>query len=126
MADKIVLQSLVDRTFQIDPKIRYVAFADVNGLVLVGGMREGVRSYDSDEDQRLRTVQRSLSGYMVSDWERIYGEYKFNVMGFQKLTLIQFPFDELMLNISTEPDIHPIEMTRKIRDLISKPISTQI
>ncbi len=125
MPVKVVLQRLVDRIFQIDAKIRYVGFADINGLVLVGGMREGVRSYDSDEDQRLGTIQRSLLGFTVREWERNYGEYKFTVRSFQKLTLFQFLFNELVLNISTEPDIQISETVRKVGDLISNPTSTQ-
>ena len=57
MPDKVLLQKLVDKIFQIDARIRYAAFANIDGFVLVGGMRKGVDSYDSDEDQTLGTIQ---------------------------------------------------------------------
>jgi hypothetical protein len=120
-----MLQRLVEKVFQIDAKIRYVAFADIDGLVLVGGMREGVSSYDSDEDQRLRTMQRTLLGMMAREWERNYGEYKFTVRSFLKLTLFQFPLNELVLNISAEPDIQISETARKVEDLLPNATSTR-
>lgn len=124
MPNKVLLQRLVDKVFQIDARIRYAAFANIDGLVLVGGMREGVDSYDSDKDQRLGTIQRTLSGIMAREWERNYGEYKFTVRSFLKLTLFQFPLNELVLNISAEPDIQICETARKVEDLLLYSAST--
>jgi len=119
LPDKVLLERLVDKIFQIDARIRYAAFADIDGLVLVGGMRKGVDSYESDEDQTVGTIQRTLSGIMAREWERNYGEYKFTVRRFLKLTLFQFPLNELVLNISAEPEIQTTETARKIEDLLS-------
>lgn len=117
------MQKLADRISQVDPGIRYAAFADVNGNIVAGGMRTGVQSYDSDEDQRMRTIQRSISGYLFREWEHNYGQYKFTVTVFEKLVLIQIAYEELVLNISTEPDIKLSQVLKKVSDLLSKPVT---
>lgn len=124
--DMVFLQKLVDSVFRVDPRVRYAAFADIEGEIVAGGMRTGVQSYDSDEDQRMRTVQRSISGYMFRDWARNYGQHKFTVTAFEKIVLIQISYEELVLNISTEPDVKVSEVLKKILDLLSKPAEIEL
>lgn len=121
--DKVFLQKLADMVSEVDPGIRYAAFADLDGNIVAGGMRTGVQSYDSDQDQRMRTIQRSISGYMFRDWERNYGRHEFTVTVFEKLVLIQITYEELVLNVSTEPGIKVNQALKKILELLSKSVT---
>ena len=79
-------------------------------------------SYDSGEEPAKRAFQHVIRGLMRKGLEGLYGECKFSITSFRKLILIQFPMENLALNISAEPEILIGQALKTIGKLISKPI----
>jgi hypothetical protein len=98
-------QTLVNQIYSLDAGIRYAAFINVKGEVLAGGIREGTKSLDSDQTEKLRLQQLATSGLARRHWEQAYGKYAYTMMRFQNLLLAQFPYRDLAVIVSMAPNV---------------------
>jgi hypothetical protein len=112
-------QTLVNRIYSLDTRIRYAAFINVKGEVLAGGIRGGIKSLDSDETEKVRLQQLATSGLARRHWEQAYGKYAYTMMRFQNLLLAQFPYRDLALIVSMAPNA-PREVFDQISELLNK------
>jgi len=114
------LELLVNRIFAIDPHIRYAAFVNANANVMAGGLRQGVRSFDSDEQLRFRMLQLSIMGLTFRDWQGVYKDYKFAMLSFGRIAILQIPFRDMMLNLSVEPSAPTVQIVNEITKILGK------
>jgi len=89
----------------LDPKVRFVGVCDNTGIIKNGGLREGIKSFLTDDEIKkanLITLQRwRLHNTMA---ERI-GKARYAMEEYEKVKQITMPLeDEHLLLISTEVD----------------------
>ena len=89
----------------LDPKVRFVGVCDNTGIIKNGGLREGVKSFLTDEEIKkanLITLERWRLHNTLAD--RI-GKARYAMEEYEKVKQITMPLeDEHLLLISTEVD----------------------
>lgn len=89
----------------LDPKVRFVGVCDNTGIVKNGGLREGIKSFLTDEEikkSNLITLERWRLHNTMAD--RI-GKARYAMEEYEKVKQITMPLeDEHLLLISTEVD----------------------
>ena len=89
----------------LDPKVRFVGVCDNTGIIKNGGLREGIKSFLTDEEIKkanLITLERWRLHNTMAD--RI-GKARYAMEEYEKVKQITMPLeDEHLLLISTEVD----------------------
>ena len=89
----------------LDPKVRFVGICDNTGVIKNGGLREGIKSFLTDEEIKkanLITLERWRLHNTMAD--RI-GKARYAMEEYEKVKQITMPLeDEHLLLISTEVD----------------------
>ncbi|HKQ22103.1 MAG TPA: hypothetical protein VJS91_08700 [Nitrososphaeraceae archaeon] len=89
----------------LDPKVRFVGVCDNTGVIKNGGLREGIKSFLTDEEIKkanLITLERWRLHNTMAD--RI-GKARYAMEEYEKVKQITMPLeDEHLLLISTEVD----------------------
>lgn len=89
----------------LDPKVRFVGVCDNTGIIKNGGLREGIKSFLTDDEIKkanLITLQRWRLHNTMAD--RI-GKARYAMEEYEKVKQITMPLeDEHLLLISTEVD----------------------
>jgi len=89
----------------LDPKVRFVGVCDNTGIIKNGGLREGIKSFLTDEEikkSNLITLERWRLHNKMAD--RI-GKARYAMEEYEKVKQITMPLeDEHLLLISTEVD----------------------
>lgn len=89
----------------LDPKVRFVGICDNTGIIKNGGLREGIKSFLTDEEikkSNLITLERWRLHNTMAD--RI-GKARYAMEEYEKVKQITMPLeDEHLLLISTEVD----------------------
>jgi hypothetical protein len=120
MTEEQALQNVVNLVYVLDKSVRYAAFVNVQGQTVVGGIRQGVRSLDSDEKEKARLRQLAVSGIARRYWEETYGKYAYTIMKFQKLILGQFPFRDMAMIVSLDPTSSVERIFDQIDEVLAK------
>lgn len=118
------LQTFIDGVLDIDDGVRYAAFVDPNGSVLVRGMRPGNRSIDFPKLHQKMMQRNMLVLLSYRSWEGIYGICRYAIVGYDDLTLLQFPFDELILNIALDNDASVLEVLSEVTSMLSRQVDS--
>ena len=108
---------VVKALFELDRRIRYCAVIGEKGEEVVGGMRPGTKSLETErESSRLRT--QTLIGMAINkNWNDMLGDADYIVVHRSKVTLLIFPLSGLRsLLVSAEPD-YPSEGFGRIVDV---------
>ncbi len=89
----------------LDPKVRFVGVCDNTGVIINGGLREGIKSFLTDDEIKnanLITLERWRLHNKLAD--RI-GKARYAMEEYEKVKQITIPLeDEHLLLISTEVD----------------------
>lgn len=89
----------------LDPKVRFVGVCDNTGIIKSGGLKEGIKSFLTDEEikkSNLITLERWRLHNTMAD--RI-GKARYAMEEYEKVKQITMPLeDEHLLLISTEVD----------------------
>ncbi len=101
------MQRVVDRVLQLDPKIRFSAFFNEQGKIIVGGMREGVPTLEPDQSVTAKVFfQVVIAVSIAKEWERYYGNCHSVVLNYPKVRIILFPIDKMTAyGASMEPEV---------------------
>ena len=98
-------QKLCNDVLEFDPKVRFVGICDNTGEIKSGGLKEGIKSFLTDEEIKkanLITLQRWRLNNTLAD--RI-GKARYAMEEYEKVKQITLPLqDEHLLLISTEVD----------------------
>ena len=96
---------LCNDVLDLDPKVRFVGICDNTGIIKNGGLREGIKSFLTDEEikkSNLITLERWRLHNTMAD--RI-GKARYAMEEYEKVKQITMPLeDEHLLLISTEVD----------------------
>jgi hypothetical protein len=103
----------------LDPKVRFVGICDNTGVIKNGGLREGTKSFLTDEEIKkanLITLERWRLHNTMAD--RI-GKARYAMEEYEKVKQITLPLeDEHLLLISTEVDAEHLKIIESAIQLI--------
>ncbi|MDG6908434.1 MAG: hypothetical protein JRN20_21900 [Nitrososphaerota archaeon] len=113
--------SLVERIFNEDKRIRFVAVYGGRDL-LAGGMKPGLPSYDPEEVAREVDLEFARIAKSAQSSERWFGELNAIVMSYKNINLGLFRFEDMnkFLVVSSEPDYNPLSLLQKLPALLSE------
>ena len=120
MTEERGLQNLVNLVYGLDKSIRYAAFISAQGEIVAGGIRGGLKSLDSDENEKVRLRQLVVSGIARRYWEETYGKHAYTLMRFQNLILGQFPFRAMAMIVSVDPTPSSARIFDQIDEVLTK------
>src|SRR5487761_144777 len=112
-------KGLLDELFALDKGIRYVAILSVRGAHLEGGMRPGTVSLNPEDEENKMFLQATVARGMSESWRRFFGDFKFSFFAYEKLNLVEFPYGENVLLVTTEPRV-PLTVAHDIIKIINK------
>jgi len=100
------VEKFAEETFKIDPKLRYVGIVDNQYNILLSEMREGVQSVTT-EDQERRFVQivPPIIVDAVEKLEPILGKVESIRVRYEKMVLVFFRMENLVVILSFDPDV---------------------
>jgi hypothetical protein len=103
----------------LDPKVRFVGICDNTGMIKNGGLREGIKSFLTDDEikkSNLITLERWRLHNTMAD--RI-GKARYAMEEYEKVKQITLPLeDEHLLLISTEVDAEHLKIIESAIQLI--------
>lgn len=95
--------SLIQDIFSLFPMVRYAAIWENNEKIL-GGMRDNLQSYFTDEDEKA-SITRQILRWIEDNENGVLGNKQYNLIVKEKARLYTIALDEnKFLMISTEPD----------------------
>ena len=98
-------EKLCDRVFALNEGIRYAGVVDDNGMLIAGGMRQGIDSITSDDNDELYLAQTALRKSMRERFDATMGKARFAYVEREKIGMLTFYMDKNILVISVEPDV---------------------
>lgn len=108
------ITSLIDKIFEVDPGVRFVAIYQDQHM-LAGGMKGGRSSYDPEEEAYDIDLQLAKIGEMTRSWQRWFGSMRALVVGYEKLNLVFQPLSEgRFLVLSTEVGVDAFELLDRL------------
>jgi hypothetical protein len=111
---KAYISSLIDRIFEADSGVRFVAIYQEQHM-LAGGMRGGRSSYDPEEEAYDIDLQLAKIGEMTRSWQKWFGNMNALVVSYEKLNLVFQPLSEgRFLVLSTEVGLNSFELLEKL------------
>ena len=110
-------RELLDQIFSLDKGVRYVAILNPRGAHLEGGMRPGVSSLNPEDEETKLFLQATVARGMSESCNRRFGPLKFSVISHNKINVMQFPFGENVLLVTTEPTV-PLAITDDIHNIV--------
>jgi hypothetical protein len=97
--------------------VRYVAVLDGSGNVVAGGMRPGVKSLGTEEDDRRFAHDVVLIKHVREEWDRLFGKVCFSISSRSTINIISIYLNSETLVVTTEPDVSLLLVDR-IRDIL--------
>jgi hypothetical protein len=113
------LQAIIDRVLEIDDGVMYAAIADPNGSVLVRGRRPGSGSLNFEKLNQKLMLRNTLGFISYRSCEGVYGKCRYALIDYDKLTLLQFSFHDLILNIALDNHASVLEVLSEVTGMLS-------
>lgn len=108
---------VIDEIFASSPGVRYVAILDPAGNVIAGGMRPGVESLGTQEDDRRFAHDVVLFRHVREERDSLFGKVRFTISSRSRINVISVYLDSGTLVATTEPDVSLLLVDR-IRDTL--------
>lgn len=96
---------LCEHVFALNDDIRYAGVIDDSGLLLAGGMREGINSIVSETDEELFLTQTALRKSMRERFDTSMGRARFAYVEREKVSVLTFYLDDKILLLTLEPNL---------------------
>ncbi len=112
-------RELLDEIFSLDKGVRYISILNFRGAHLEGGMRPGTVSLNPEDEENKLFLQATVSRGMSESWSRHFGPFKFSIVSHEKLNVLQFPYGENVLLVTTEPNVS-LSITEDIYRIVEK------
>jgi len=114
-AQRRTLLRLIDRVFEVDPGIRFVALYQ-DQYIIAGGMRKGRSSLDPEEEAHDIDLQLARIGEITHSWQKWFGSLDTLAMRYEKLSLAYVPLKEgRFLVISADTGLNPFNLLEKMK-----------
>ena len=107
-------KELLEEIFSLDEGIRYVAILSFRGAHLEGGLRPGIVSLNPEQEENKLFLQATVARGMSESWNKFFGGFRFSFFAHEKISVLEFPYGENVLMVTTEPNVMVAEEISKI------------
>jgi hypothetical protein len=112
--------TLCEKVFELDDKIRSVRAINNKGKLVAGGMRKGLTALEDSKKDEMLFMELSLRVRMRHEFDAEFGPVEFSLSYRGKIILMSFPMDPNVLFVTTERQIDLNKIPFKILELIKK------
>jgi len=108
MTEDFSKNSLICRLGEIlsEKEIRYAAFVDMKGGLIQGKIRSEIIPFENDEEQRKIFRELALRIATRKKFDHSMGSVKYSASRREKLVMMSFPLEEMILLITAEPNVN--------------------
>lgn len=112
--------TLCEKVFELNDKIRSVRAINNKGKLVAGGMRNGLTALEDYKKDEMLFMELSLRVRMRHEFDAEFGPVEFSLSYRGKIILMSFPMEPNVLFVTTERQIDLNEIPFKILELIKK------
>lgn len=98
-------EKLCSQVFALSDAVRYAGVVDGTGTQIAGGMRKGIDSMVSENDEELFLTQTALRKSMRERFDEAMGRARFAYVEREKISILTFYMDNRMLLVTLEPNV---------------------
>lgn len=120
---KFDFDTMCEKVFKVDDKIRSVRVINNKGKLVAGGMRQGLKALEDAKKDEMLFMELSLRVRMRHEFDEEFGPVEFSLSYRGKIILMSFPMNENVLFVTTERQLDLNKIPFKILEII-KNLST--
>ncbi len=103
-----------------EQEIRFAGFVNMQGELVEGQFREDVVPFENDEDQRRVFRELAVRISTRKNFDFSMGAVKYSASRREKLVMMSFPLKNIILLITTEPNVNIDRLAYKIIQILGK------
>jgi hypothetical protein len=103
-----------------EKEIRFAGFVNIKGVLLESKFREGMIPYENDEEQKSIFRELALRISTRKKFDYSMGPVKYSASRREKLVMMSFPLNNMILLITAEPNVNLDRLAYKIIQILGK------
>jgi hypothetical protein len=103
-----------------EQEIRFAGFVDMKGDLVEGQFREDVVPFENDEEQKRVFRELAVRISTRKNFDFSMGAVKYSASRREKLVMMSFPLKNMILLITTEPNVNIDRLAYKIIQILGK------
>ncbi len=103
-----------------EQEIRFAGFVNMQGDLVEGQFREDVVPFENDEDQKRVFRELAIRISTRKNFDFSMGAVKYSASRREKLVMMSFPLKNIILLITTEPNVNIDRLAFKIIQILGK------
>jgi len=103
-----------------EQEIRFAGFVDMKGDLVEGQFREDVVPLENDEEQKRVFRELAVRISTRKKFDSSMGAVKYSASRREKLVMMSFPLKNIILLITTEPNVNIDRLAYKIIQILGK------
>jgi len=103
-----------------EQEIRFAGFVNMQGDLVEGQFREDVVPFENDEDQKRVFRELVVRISTRKNFDFSMGAVKYSASRREKLVMMSFPLKNIILLITTEPNVNIDRLAYKIIQILGK------
>jgi len=103
-----------------EKEIRFAGFVNLKGVLLESKFREGMIPYENDEEQKSIFRELALRISTRKKFDYSMGPVKYSASRREKLVMMSFPLNNMILLITAEPNVNLDRLAYKIIQILGK------
>jgi len=103
-----------------EQEIRFAGFVNMQGDLVEGQFREDVVPFENDEDQKRVFRELAVRISTRKNFDFSMGAVKYSASRREKLVMMSFPLKNIILLITTEPNVNIDRLAYKIIQILGK------
>ncbi len=103
-----------------EQEIRFAGFVNMQGDLVEGQFREDVVPFENDEDQKRVFRELAIRISTRKNFDFSMGAVKYSASRREKLVMMSFPLKNIILLITTEPNVNIDRLAYKIIQILGK------
>lgn len=115
---KFDFDTMCEKVFKVDDKIRSVRVINNKGKLVAGGMRQGLKALEDAKKDEMLFMELSLRVRMRHEFDEEFGPVEFSLSYRGKIILMSFPMNENVLFVTTERQLDLNKIPFKILEII--------
>ncbi len=103
-----------------EQEIRFAGFVNMQGDLVEGQFREDVVPFENDEEQKRIFRELAVRISTRKNFDFSMGSVKYSASRREKLVMMSFPLKNIILLITTEPNVNIDRLAYKIIQILGK------
>ncbi len=103
-----------------EQEIRFAGFVNMQGELVEGQFREDVVPFENDEEQKRVFRELAIRISTRKNFDFSMGDVKYSASRREKLVMMSFPLKNIILLITTEPNVNIDRLAYKIIQILGK------